>query len=270
MDYKCIECKYFTKKHNHWCRHLRTKKHLSKNVYLCKCGKEFKHQSGLCRHKKNCEYLNTKEECSTSYIKELIEAHKQTIEAHKETQQQNTILINKVVELSKERKVVNYNNQMTINVFLNDKCGDAMNLTDFIDKLKISLEDLSYTKDNGLVNGISNIFAKQLEDMKPTERPIHCSDKKRMQFYIRESDKWKKDKQHIKLDKSIENVITKQIKKIKIWEKEHPNFMDNDKLVMEWNTMIHNSIADEDNKEIIDIKKKIVSSVEIDKSLLVD
>jgi hypothetical protein len=39
---------------------------------------------------------------------------------------------------------------------------------------------------------------------------------------------------------------------------------------MEWNTMIHNSIADEDNKEIIDIKKKIVSSVEIDKSLLVD
>lgn len=265
MDYKCIACNYFTKKHNHWCRHLKTKKHLSKNVYLCECGKEFKHQSGICRHKnRKCDYFNTDEEINpNSYVKQLIEAHK-------ETQEQNTILINKVVELSKERKVVNYNNQMTINVFLNDKCGDAMNLTDFIDKLKISLEDLSYTKDNGLVNGISNIFAKQLEDMKPTERPIHCSDKKRMQFYIRESDKWEKDKQHIKLDKSIENVITKQIKKIKIWEKEHPNFMANDKLVMEWNTMIHNSIADEDNKEIIDIKKKIVSSVEIDKSLLVD
>jgi len=263
MDYKCIECKYFTKKQTQWSRHLRTKKHLSKKVYLCECGKQLQSHGGLWKHKAKCEYLNKKEETSNSYVKQLIEAHK-------ETQKQNTILINKVVELSKERKVVNYNNQMTINVFLNDKCGDAMNLTDFIDKLKISLEDLSYTKDNGLVNGISNIFAKQLEDMKPTERPIHCSDKKRMQFYIRESDKWEKDKQHIKLDKSIENVMTKQIREIKTWEKAHPNFMDNDKLVMEWNTMIHNSIADEDNKEIIDIKKKIVSSVEIDKSLLVD
>ena len=134
MDYKCIECKYFTKKQTQWSRHLRTKKHLSKKVYLCECGKEFKHQSGLCKHKKKCEYLNKKEKSSNSYVKQLIEAHK-------ETQIQNTILINKVVELSKERKVVNYNNQMTINVFLNDKCGDAMNLTDFIDKLKISLED---------------------------------------------------------------------------------------------------------------------------------
>ena len=70
MDYKCIECKYFTKKYNDWCRHLRTKKHLSENVYLCKCGKEFKHQSGLCRHKKNCEYykiVNGKEICGKGW-----------------------------------------------------------------------------------------------------------------------------------------------------------------------------------------------------------
>lgn len=256
MPYKCIECKYFTKKQTHWCRHLRTKKHLSKNVYLCECGKHLQSHGGLWKHKKKCGYLNTKEECSDSYVKQLVE--------------QNSILINKVVELSKERNVINYNNQMTINVFLNNKCKHAMNLKDFVDKLNVSLDDLSYTKDNGLVNGISNIFVKQLEDMKPTERPIHCSDKKRMHFYIKESDKWEKDKQHFKLDKSIENVMTKHLKKIKIWEKEHPNFMANDKLVMEWNTMIHNSIADEDNKEIIDIKKKLVSSVEIDKSLLVE
>ena len=68
-----------------------------------------------------------------------------------------------------------------------------MNLTDFIDQLQVSLEDLSYSKDNGFVKGVTNIFAKQLQDLKPTERPIHCSDKKRLQFYVKDDDKWFKD-----------------------------------------------------------------------------
>ena len=54
------------------------------------------------------------------------------------------------------------------------KHKNAMNLTDFIDQLQVSLEDLSYSKDNGFVKGVTNIFAKQLQDLKPTERPIHC------------------------------------------------------------------------------------------------
>ena len=107
-----------------------------------------------------------------------------------------------------------YNNKMSINVYLNEHCKDAMNLTDFVDKLKVSLEDLMYTKDHGYVKGISNIFVKQLQDMKPTERPIHCSDKKRMQFYVKEENKWEKDDEHAKLDKSIADVTLKQIKKI--------------------------------------------------------
>ena len=85
-----------------------------------------------------------------------------------------------------------YNNKMSINVYLNEYCKDAMNLTDFVDKLKVSLEDLMYTKDHGYVKGISNIFVKQLQDMKPTERPIHCSDKKRLQFYVKNENKWEK------------------------------------------------------------------------------
>ena len=113
----------------------------------------------------------------------------------------------KLVELSKEKKVINYQNcnnkKMTINVFLNEQCKDAMNLTDFVENVRVSLQDLNYTKKNGYIDGISNIFVKHLQDMKPTERPIHCSDKKRMQFYVKDANVWEKDKSHEKIDKSI-------------------------------------------------------------------
>ena len=82
----------------------------------------------------------------------------------------------------------NNNNTISINVFLNEQCKNAMNLTDFMDKVKISLEDLAYSKNNGYVKGVTNIFAKQLKDLKPTERPIHCSDTKRLQFYVKDED----------------------------------------------------------------------------------
>ena len=87
----------------------------------------------------------------------------------------------------------NCNNQnMTINVLLNEQCKDALNLSDWVNGIKVSLEDLQYSRANGFVNGVTNIIQKQLQDLKPTERPIHCSDKKRLQFYIKDNDEWVK------------------------------------------------------------------------------
>ena len=104
----------------------------------------------------------------------------------------------------------NNNNKISINVFLNQHCKNAMNLTDFVDNIKLSIEDLEYTNQHGYVKGISNIFTKHLTDMKVTERPIHCSDKKRLQFYIKDSDKWEKDKEHKKIDQTIQKINKKQ------------------------------------------------------------
>ena len=86
----------------------------------------------------------------------------------------------------------NCNNSMTINMYLNNDCKNAINLADFVDNVKISYDDLDYTKANGYVNGISNIFFKQLKDLKPTERPIHCSDQEKLQFYFKDANKWEK------------------------------------------------------------------------------
>ena len=55
---------------------------------------------------------------------------------------------------------------------------------------------------------------KNLQDLKPNERPIHYSDKKRLQFYVKDENKWEKDKNN-QLDKSIVAIRHKQIQKIK-------------------------------------------------------
>ena len=115
---------------------------------------------------------------------------------------------------------------MNINIYLNEHCKNAMNLTDFVENVKVSLEDLLYTKNHGYVKGISNIFVKQLKDMEPTQRPIHCSDKKRLQFYVKDDNKWEKDNSNEKIDKSIDKITKKQILAIKLWEKEHPNYLE--------------------------------------------
>ncbi len=239
------------------------------------CGRTYVYASGLSKHKKKCHassdvveskkaftkqpptfvdenikkqpknkkiglYHDAEKESLKKEVKELRQMMEKMIDAQSETNKCFHKTLNNVIG-----KVGNntYNNKMSINVYLNEYCKDAMNLTDFVDKLKISLEDLMYTKDHGYVKCISNIFVKQLQDMKPTERPIHCSDRKRLQFYVKDENKWGKDKVHIKIDKSIDDITIKQIKQIKLWEEEHPNYLQNEKLLEQWHTMIQHAMG---------------------------
>lgn len=135
--------------------------------------------------------------------------------------------INKLLDIQKEmipKMGNNNNNNMTINVFLNEHCKDAMNLTDFINSIKISLEDLEYTNQHGYVKGVSNIFAKHLTAAGETQRPIHCSDKKRLQFYVKEGDTWDKDPQNTKIDQSITAVTNKAFTELRQWQDAHPGY----------------------------------------------
>lgn len=81
------------------------------------------------------------------------------------------------------------NNQFNLNVFLNDKCKNALNITDFLESLQLQLQDLEETGRLGHVNGISRIFVNALKNMDETERPIHCTDIKRETLYIKNDDK---------------------------------------------------------------------------------
>jgi len=288
----CEKCLYASDKKSQWIRHLSTTKHKMDNMdntvdnpksskpsYKCACGKEYKYNSGLSKHKKKCKLkMGAEKELVYQQLPtESSDGEKITMEMFNKVVQQNNTLMEKLVEISKDRQVINYQNcnnkKMTINVFLNEQCKNAMNLTDFVDNVKVSLEDLKYTRDHGYVKGISNIFVKNLQDMDPQERPIHCSDKKRLQFYVKEENKWEKDMNNEKIDKTIENVTMKQIRQLKEWENEHPNYLQNDKLLNEWHTMIQHIMGggavSETTKNKDQIKKSLSNQIEIKDAMVI-
>ena len=282
--YICNSCSFGCNNKKDWTRHLSTTKHqngnngnIQGNYYICGlCEKKYKHRSGLSRHKKSCKKNFTPKNPTTMMegdVKDKFNITKQLVVEMMKQRAQTQELIN----LCKERKVIYQNcgnKKMTINVFLNEKCKDAMNLTDFVENLKISLQDLEYTQEHGYVKGISNIFTKHLTDLKPTERPIHCCDKKRLQFYIKDEDKWEKDEENTKIDKTIQDVTVKQIKKLKVWEEAHPGYLKDQVLLMEWHTMLREIMGGggdaELNKNKEQIKKKIGETIELKNAMLND
>ena len=158
----------------------------------------------------------------------------------------------------------NNNTSFNINMFLNEKCKNAMNIEDFVEKIKLTLEDLNFTKENGYVKGISNIFIKNLNDMDITERPIHCSDQKRLQFYVKNDNEWSKDKNNEKIDNSIEKVSVKQLKSIQEWVKANPNYMESESKMNEYFTLVRSTTQHNDYKNLRNIKKKVGENVKLE------
>ena len=63
----CIKCDFKCSKQSNYTIHLSTDKHkrlhndikkMPKNEFICSCGKEYKHSSGLWRHKQGCKPNN--------------------------------------------------------------------------------------------------------------------------------------------------------------------------------------------------------------------
>ena len=122
------------------------------------------------------------------------------------------------IETNNTPQNVTVNQQFNVNIFLNEECKNAMNIGDFIDQIQLTLEDLAYSQQHGFIKGITNIFVKNLEDLEPTERPIHSvEDKTKRQFYVKDECGWECDKEEAKIDQTIDSVTKKQINKIKEW-----------------------------------------------------
>lgn len=374
--YVCIPCGFKSDNLKDYKRHLNTNKHAKKTpkktpvhkpkIHICKCGKHYKYQSGLSKHKGTCEVFlsdfqkkqkktkntknmnfggkniakngknsqffkkngNTKKKyqlddnmiqqlCNESEygnditynsvekddikiimqqmenqqnndytkngnkgkinLKEIVKHSFNQTETINKLLEQNSVLIDKLSKIPKSTNNITYQNcgnkNMTINVYLNKNCKDAMNLSDFVNEMDISLEDLLYTQQHGYIKGISNIFVKHLNDLQPSERPIHCSDTKRLQFYIKDDNKWQKDKRNKKIDKSIQDLTIKQIKHLKEWETQNPNYLQDGKLLDQWQKLVHEIMGPatdpqrEKDKELI--KKAIGTNVTIKDDMII-
>ena len=242
MKYACFVCNFSTNNKYNFNKHLKTKKHLNKNKnFICECGKSYKFNSGLSKHRKKCIIINKLKIMKNEIIKlkenneiiisELIKSNNTT----KDFMKNNNDLIHEVKKLKENndtsviqnQNIQNIENQnitntqnISINVFLNEHCKNAMNLTDFVEKLQVTFEDLVYTGETDYVEGISRILIKNLNKLSKVDRPIHCSDVKRKVLYIKNEEGWEKDNEHKKINQCIKDVEFKQIRKIPEWTKE--------------------------------------------------
>jgi hypothetical protein len=122
-----------------------------------------------------------------------------------------------------------HNKAFNLNFFLNETCKNAMNITDFVDSIKLQLTDFINIGESGFVEGISNIIVKNLNSLDETVRPIHCTDQKRETFYVKDEDKWEKedeDKKNIK--KLIKNVVYKNENLMKTYKEKYPDYNDSE------------------------------------------
>jgi hypothetical protein len=154
--YTCMCCDYNTCSNKDYTKHLVTPKHkrlinanefsqkIPNNIqeHICECGKCYKHMSSLCKHKKVCQLINgstqynfiNKDNITPELIIELVKQNKEL--------QQTLIDQNKTIMDLAEKAGNNYvnsnnnsnNKTFNLQIFLNETCKDAINLTDFVNQ----------------------------------------------------------------------------------------------------------------------------------------
>jgi len=234
-DYYCEKCDYKCSKKYSWERHIDTSKHIQEIIgnelgaesgkkgqkYSCeKCEKCFHTNAGLWKHKQKCKLTKEeeKEKSNEPSDKELI------MLLIKENSEFKNMMM-KVLENGTHNTTHtnSHNKAFNLQFFLNETCKDAMNIMDFVDSIKLQLSDLEGVGELGYVEGISNIIVKNLKDLDVTQRPVHCTDKKRETLYIKDEDKWEKDEERLKLHKVIRKVTCKNQNLIPKFKEAHPD-----------------------------------------------
>ncbi len=289
-EYTCDACDYNTSSFKDYKKHLITAKHKrlmntnevsqqipdNKEDHICECGKSYRHMSSLCKHKRTCELLvkpiqsQINKEITPELIMEII---KQNKELQQTLIEQNKTIIELANKAGTNNCINSNNNNKTFNlqVFLNETCKDAINLTDFINQIQLSVTDLEETGKLGYAEGISKVFIKNLNDIDFTERPIHCSDSKREILYIKNDNQWNKDdEQKTNLTKAIKQVANKNIKQISEWQKLNPEYNDpdskqNDKYMKIVLNSMSGSTVEEQKSNINKIIKNVAKEVVIEK-----
>ena len=257
FKFSCNYCNYFSNKQSDFNKHLSTSKHQNKENaskmlvnasenassiqkhFICKCGKSYNHDSSYYRHKKTClttikSYEDADENKETTknsdkndkLIEYLLNENKEIKELILEIVK-NGITNTNTTNSHNITHTNSHNKAFNLNFFLNETCKNAMNITDFVDSIKLQLSDFMSIGDVGFVEGISNIIVKNLNSLDETVRPIHCTDQKRETFYLKDQNIWEKDdEEKKKMKQMIKSISYKNEKLMKTYKETYPDYND--------------------------------------------
>jgi hypothetical protein len=241
--YKCILCDYITSKKSSYDNHILSIKHKTHGLttddnanmpkidkkYACdSCTKQFNDRAGLWRHNKKCTASEMQQNVKVE-VKNIESSNKDDLINY--LMKENQEFKNLILEIVKKDTYTTNNNNTNIsnnksfnlNFFLNETCKDAMNIMDFVESIKLQLSDLERVGELGYVEGISKIIIKSLKELDVSQRPVHCTDKKREIIYIKDEDKWEKDEEQKKMHKIVRKVADKNARMILKYKEVHPD-----------------------------------------------
>jgi hypothetical protein len=212
MSFVCWKCEYITKHKGDWKKHIVTKKHKKfiercnrENLkYSCKFCKSkfFKTRGGCWKHQQKCLLSNRLRTKKQKEIDRLKEEKLKWKEIAEETAKQNESLMQTISKVN-QTNIGTQNNTINVNLFLNEYCKNAIPILDFIRGLQFTLNDINPDRPVSTIESLSVAIVKQLNELEDNKRPVHCSDAKRLKFYVKDASGWVKDDGNKKIDKAI-------------------------------------------------------------------
>jgi hypothetical protein len=243
------------------------------------CSNVYRFASGLSKHKKTCKpkFEDIKISNSSQITAELVmDVFKQNKELQEMLVEQNKAIVEMSKNFSNQINTFNNNSNnktFNLNLFLNETCKNAMNMSEFVSSIKMNLDDLETTGRLGYAEGISSIILNNMKNIDSHMRPVHCTDLKREILYIKDNGVWEKDNEQKELlKKAIKAVAHKNIKQISLWQKKYPNCTDSESVKNDlYLKIVSNSMsgidANETNKNIMKIISNVARGVIIDKHI---
>tara|TARA_B110000858_G_scaffold147501_1_gene167556 strand:+ start:383 stop:1366 length:984 start_codon:yes stop_codon:yes gene_type:complete len=238
-------------------------------IFKCECGNTYKHRQSLYKHQKKCIILDNNDvniyQMNVDTTNDMKDIDKELLI---KMILKNQDVMEKMVEMMPNMGMNNSHNINTnshntnnfnIQMFLNDHCKNAMNLTDFIQSLPITSETYDNTIENGLTKTITNMMVNGLNELDILQRPIHCTDVSRKTLYVKDADSWEKDNELVHVMNGIKALSLKQRTMISKWKEVNTGWDKDDKLQSRMTNLVFNSMTqiEGDDKEVNKIIKAI-------------
>jgi hypothetical protein len=258
----CSKCDYGTSKRSSYNNHIVSAKHIkphigdafgdigdtnsakimpSNKTFVCDgCNKSYLSRNGLWKHNKLCKIdsnVDTEENIiigdnkisEKDLIMLIVKQNTELIKENNEFKNMMMEVIKNGTNSNSHNNTISNNNShnkaFNLQFFLNETCKDAMNITDFVESIKLQLSDLENVAEVGYVEGISDIIVKNLKKLDVTQRPVHCTDKKRETMYVKDEDTWEKDEENKQMHKVVKKVTDKNARLILKYKEAHPDCM---------------------------------------------
>ena len=273
--------------------------------YSCpNCHNTYKSRTSTYTHISKCGIINNTEIISGStqhditiesssmtenYISEVISKNQELTTANQELRsammlliQQNTVFQSKMMEICKSggiHNITNSNNTnsnntncnnptFNMNMFLNEKCKDAMNMKDFVNSIQLNMTDMENMDRLGYVEGMSTIFINNLQKTDLYKRPVHCSDMKRDTLYVKENDQWEREgPDHAKMTKAVLAVEHKNVVLVNEWANANPRCLNSNTRENEKYFRLSTIVTDGDKEgNIAKVIRKVAKRVGIERT----